>query len=378
MSVSSVRQGEGSSECPDGLRILLLSNMWPGIHDPVFGVFISRHVQALREAGASVRVVANRDARTGRLRTPLKYLSLLMRSLAAAMSGSYDVVVGHFLYPTAAIASAAARVARVPYAVVAHGTDVRSLERSSRIGRMCRTAVRRADARIAVSGVLADRLRVAAELPNSARVDVVHMGVDTAVFGPDDHARAGLGLSGEERVLLFAGKLVPVKGIDVGLRAFAQLRAAGHADALVIVGDGPLAGALREEARALGCNDSVRFVGQVTQPELAQWMAAADVFVLPSHDEGRGLVLLEAMACGTPCVASDVGGVPETLPAECGQLVPPGDPEALADAVRRVLESGASSYSQACIEHADMQNVDGQAERFISALEGMMRDDHHR
>jgi len=356
-----------------GLRILLISNMWPGEFDPVFGVFVSRHVRALEEAGATVRVIANRDPRTGPLRTPLKYARVLVRSLAAAASGSYDVVAGHFLYPTAAIASAAARIAHVPYVVVAHGTDVRSLEQPSLIGRMCRTAVQGADARVAVSGVLAERLRAAVGLPHDAPVDVVHMGIDTAVFLPNLDARSSLGVPEAERVVLFAGKLVPVKGVDILLRAFAALREAGDADRLVIVGDGPLAGALRDEARSLGCEGDVRFAGQVTQPELARWMAAADVFVLPSHDEGRGLVLLEAMACGTPCVASQVGGIPETLPAECGRLVPPGDAGALADAIREVFDTGTASFAQACIDHADTHNVNGQAERFISMIEGVVR-----
>lgn len=365
------RAGRAAGE--GGLRILLISNMWPGDSDPVFGIFVSRHVRALEEAGASVRVVANHDPRTGPLRTPLKYVGLLVRSLAAAVSGPYDVAVGHFLYPTAAIASVAARIAHAPYVVVAHGTDVRSLERPSRIGRMCRTAVQGADARVAVSGVLAERLRAAAGLPQDSPVDVVHMGIDTSVFDPDRDARSSLGIPEVERVVLFAGKLVPVKGVDVLLRAFAALREAGEADRLVIVGDGPLAGVLRDEARALGCEADVRFVGQVTQPELASWMAAADVFVLPSHDEGRGLVLLEAMACGTPCVASAVGGIPETLPPECGRLVPPAEPAALADAIREVLGAGTASFAQACIDHADTQNVNGQAERFLSITERVVR-----
>lgn len=368
-----VVHGEECSGRAAGLRVLLLSNMWPGDRDPVFGIFISRHIRALREAGLSVRVVANRDPRTGRLRTPLKYASLLLRSIAAAVAGPYDVVVGHFLYPTAAIASIAAWIARAPYVVVAHGTDVRSLERGSRIARACRSAVLRADARVAVSAVLADKLRAVAGGPSDMRTDVVHMGIDTSVFGPDSQARAMLGIPQDARVLLFAGKLVPVKGIDTLLRAFAALRGAGEADRLVIVGDGPLATALRDEAVALSCEQDVRFVGQVTQPELAGWMAAADVFVLPSHDEGRGLVLLEAMACGTPCVASEVGGIPETLPAGCGRLVPPAQPEALAEAIREVLAAGKPSFAQECLSHADMQDVGGQAERFISIAERVVR-----
>lgn len=369
MTSATSQPGEPQRDSGGSPRILLVSNMWPGSHDPVFGVFVSRHVRALREAGASVRVVANTDARSSGPKNARKYVALMLRSLGAALRGDYDVVIGHYLYPTAAIAALAARLARAPLVLVAHGTDVRSIQRDGAIARACRGAISRAALVVTVSEALGASLREAAVPDSSARYVAINMGVDTSVFAPDAHARAELGIPAEERLLLFAGKLVPVKGLEVLLDAFAVLREQDAADRLVIVGDGPLAGALRDRARSLGIADRVRFEGQLAQRDVARWMSAADVFVLSSRDEGLGLVLLEAMACGTPCVGTAVGGIPEALAPGCGLIVEPGRADTLAAAVARVLETGKGNMTAECVRYASTQSVDTQARRLLAEIE---------
>jgi glycosyltransferase involved in cell wall biosynthesis len=360
-----------SSHASGEARILLISNMWPSKSDPVFGVFVRRHVEALRARGASVRVVSNRDTRGG-LWAILKYASLLSRSIAVTTSGPYDVVVGHYLYPTAAVASVVSRILNVPCVLVAHGTDVRSIQHDSLIARACRRAITRAGLLVTVSHALATRLQDAVSLGASSRVTVIDMGVDTGVFRPDPASRTSLDLSPEERIILFAGKLVEVKGVDVLLDAFALLRAAGAADQLVLVGDGPLRSALRDRAHAQGIADHVTFLGQLPQAEVARWMSAADVFVLPSRDEGLGLVLLEAMACGTPCVGTSVGGIPEALPEACGRLVEPERSEELARAIAELMGADKAVLSVECVRQASAHSVDGQAALFLQEIEGLM------
>jgi glycosyltransferase involved in cell wall biosynthesis len=365
----SARSSSHASRTP---RILLISNMWPSDSDPVFGVFVRRHVEALRAREASVRVVSNRDPRGG-LRSILKYASLLFRSIAATTSGPYDVVVGHYLYPTAAIASIVSRILNVPCVLVAHGTDVRSIQRDSLIARASRRAIMRADLVVTVSHALAARLQDAVSLGASSRIAVIDMGVDTGVFRPDPASRASLDLSPQERIILFAGKLVEVKGLDVLLDAFALLRVGAAADRLVLVGDGPLHHVLRERARALDIVDHVTFLGQLSQAEVARWMSAADVFVLPSRDEGLGLVLLEAMACGTPCVGTTVGGIPEALPERCGRLVEPERSDELARAIAELIGAGKAALSGECVRQASAHSVDGQAALFLQEIESLLR-----
>ncbi len=168
-----------------GLRVLCLSNMWPGPADPDYGAFVADMCGALEGLGMSVDPVVIDHRRSGRARTPVKYGSLAAR--AARHARRADVIYAHYLFPTAAAASLAARTARIPFVVTAHGQDVRNLERDT-VRRATAGALRGASALIAVSRHLADDLRATGmRLPP---VHVVNMGVDMERFVPRDRSAA--------------------------------------------------------------------------------------------------------------------------------------------------------------------------------------------
>lgn len=352
------------------MRLLVVSNMYPSPGNPVFGGFVARQASVLRALGVEVEVVANTDPATGALRALPKYASLYRRAVAAARGGRFDAVVGHYLYPTAFVARAAARAAGgAPFVLVVHGTDVMSVQRRDPVAALCRSAVREASLVVTVSHALETRVRSELLLPAPVPIEVINMGVDLATFRPVRDARMRLGWPDGERCALWVGNMVPVKGVPTLLDAFARARADGVADRLVLVGDGPLRGELEREVAALGMGGSVTFTGRLSQDDVALAMAAADVFVLPSLNEGLSVALLEAMACGTPCVASAVGGVPEVLddPA-CGRLVPPGDAEALAAGIEQVLRAGKAAYRDAALERAEANGSDAMTARFLDAV----------
>ncbi len=180
------------------------------------------------------------------------------------------------------------------------------------------------------------------------RVEVVHPGVDLNVFRPADvaAARAALGLPRDAVVLMFAGRIQPLKAPDVLLRAVAVMleRDPGLRPRLVVpVVGGPSGSgldrpsALAALAHELGVADVVRFVPPVTQSELARWYAAASVVAVPSYNESFGLVAVEAQACGTPVVAAAVGGLTTVVrDGHSGLLVPGHEPADWAGALRRV------------------------------------------
>ena len=187
---------------------------------------------------------------------------------------------------------------------------------------------RRADAVIVLTRRLADRL--VADGLDPGRVHVIPSGVDLRRFGrplPDPAPDLP-----RPRVL-FVGRLAAQKGVATLVEAVPLLRSRA---AVVLVGGGPLRPALERQAGRLGPG-RVRFQGFVPHAEVAAWLAATDVLVLPSIYEELGSVLLEAMAAGVPVVASAVGGIPDALGA-AGRLVPPHDPAALAAAVDEVLD----------------------------------------
>jgi glycosyltransferase involved in cell wall biosynthesis len=141
----------------------------------------------------------------------------------------------------------------------------------------------------------------------------------------------------------YVGKLVPRKGVDTLIEAMGLLaRRPQGAPLLVAAGVGEMRPALERRAAELGVADQVRFVGKVAHDEVGWWMAAGDLFVLPSLSEGLPTVVCEAMNCGRPVVATAVDGTPEIVrDGQTGLLVPPGDPSALADALARVLDDAA-------------------------------------
>ena len=177
------------------------------------------------------------------------------------------------------------------------------------------------------------------------RIAVIPCGVDTELFTPGDQgaARATLGLDAGPQ-LLYVGRLAPIKGLETLLDGMARLHAAGSPAHLTIVGgdaDEPLDGheaELRSRLARLALGDAVTFVGAQPQERLRTWYVAADATVLPSYYESFGMVALEAMACGSPVVASRVGGLQTTVRhGVTGLLVPDHDPVSLAEAFTRLL-----------------------------------------
>jgi D-inositol-3-phosphate glycosyltransferase len=211
-----------------------------------------------------------------------------------------------------------------------------------------------------------------------ARVEVVHPGVDLERFRPRERAaaRAALGLPQDQDVILFAGRIQPLKAPDVVLEAAARLMASGRRErtTVAIVGGPSGSGldrptALLDLAAGLGIADRARFVPPVAQDELALWYAAASIVCVPSYNESFGLVAIEAQACGTPVVAANVGGLATAVrDGVTGVLVDGHDPADYAAAFATLLDQPEryASMSAAAIRHASRFGWDVTAERTLS------------
>lgn len=217
----------------------------------------------------------------------------------------------------------------------AHGSDLR--QPSDLWRERLPTFLRQADAITVVSQDLA--ALVASHIgAATGDVHVVPNGVDCDFWSP-----TGTGPGGDPPMILAVGRLVPVKGYDILLQAFATLRRRGSPAHLTIVGGGHERDGLLSLARQLGVGEALDLPGPLDAVEVRARLRRAAIFVLPSRSEGMPLALLEAMACGIPCVATRVGGVPEVVGSGAGLLVEPDQPDALANALHALLANPAQA-----------------------------------
>jgi glycosyltransferase involved in cell wall biosynthesis len=327
------------------MRILLVSQMYPGPDDPDLGVFVAQMERALRDRGNDVDL-AVLDRRAG---GKARFLELRRKVAAAARP---DVVWAHFLVPSGLIAAGV----DTPLVVTAHGRDVRNVGAIPGIAALTRRVVRRASAVIAVSDYL--RRELETKLPDArGKTEVVDSGVDLERFRLE--AANGDGAGGPSFVAV--GSLTDRKNVVRLADAFATL----GRGTLTFVGDGPLRGALEGRPR-------VRVTGRVPHDEVPRHLAAADVVCAASLLEPFGQSILEAMACGKPVVATRVGGPPEFVPPEAGLLVDPLDTAEIARALDEATR--LPSPNEAALAAAREHDVRRQAERVEEVLLRACRD----
>lgn len=387
------------------MRILAITNLFPNPLQPRRGQFNRQQFRALG-AKAGVRVIAPiawvdelRSGRAARLRLPAErrvrldgllvehpryyYPPKVLRgrygdcyrwSIRAAFERALQefqpsIVYSAWAYPDGWAATELAREAGLPSVVKVHGSDILTLLRSAARRRQTIAGLKAADAVVAVSRDLRNRVIDLGVEPR--RVHVVYDGINRDLFSPGDRLEARRRLAFDEQapLILFVGNLLPVKGLDVLVEACNRLAARGVRSTCVLIGQGPLASRLRREIVRRDLKDRVRLLGPRPHEELPDWFRAAHVFVLPSRSEGVPNVLLEAAACRTPFVASRVGGIPELTAIGANRLVTPGDAEELAEAIAERLSPPAEDQPPAYHPwHSHAETADQLLELFSRVL----------
>jgi len=247
-----------------------------------------------------------------------------------------NVIIGYFLYPVGFGAVAAAADLKIPVIVGPLGSDLRG------IGRFMRMTVIRTMRRASFVVTVSDELRKCAielGIP-PGKIRTIHNGCDSSIFKLADRAaaRAELNIDSGVELVVFVGRLVPTKGLWELLQAASILVPSRPRLRMVCIGEGVMAKELRQLASQPDLKGHVEFVGNQNADQVARWLAASNVFCLPSYSEGCPNVVIEALACGRPVVASDVGGIPELMDSRCGILVPPRNARQLADALTKALD----------------------------------------
>lgn len=281
-----------------------------------------------------------------------------------------DLVLSYWLYPDAYGAMQAARKAGLPLVAGARGSDLRVRDAISR--GLTRPVVRAAQRLLVVSEDLG---RVAVENYGAepARIRTIPNGCDASLFHPADRdaARAQLGIAATDaEVVTYVGRLVAEKGLRELLEAYRTLSVVRPRLRLVLVGEGPM----REEIASRLAGDpslQVTLAGAQPPAEVARWMAASNLVTLPSYSEGHPNVLVEALACGRPVVATPVGGIPEVVDADSGILVPARDAAALAAGLAQALDR---RWDEAALARKFSRNWRQVAEDTLEACEQALHE----
>jgi len=356
------------------LRILTFTTLYPNAAQPTHGVFVENRLRHLVADGrVTSRVVAPvpwfpralagqfeaygqfarvpaQEKRQGltvlhprfpvvpKFGMTIAPLLLFVRSLPVVRrlmaEQDFDLIDAHYFYPDGVAAVLLGKALGKPVVITARGTDINLIPNHPLTRRWILYAAREAAGMISVAQALKDdlvRLGVA-----DRRVRVLRNGVDLAMFRPLDRValRARLGLNGP--TIASVGGLIERKGHHLVIAALCAL----PRHTLLIAGEGPERRALERVAVECGVADRVRFLGRVLHDTIAEVYSAADILVLASSREGWPNVLLEAMACGTPVVATNIYGSPEVVRRpEAGVIVQQRTPESIADGIRRLTEN---------------------------------------
>jgi teichuronic acid biosynthesis glycosyltransferase TuaC len=384
------------------MRLLFLSVVYPNPLEPTKGTFNQSFVEALA-ADHEVQVVApllwtvrwrlERWARNAvetpsrgvpvRIAHPVFYytpkilrswhghfLWLSIRRTLEPILASFrpEAVVGYWAHPDGAVAVRAARKAGALAGLIVGGSDLLLLTRDPRRRRAILDVLHAVDAVFTVGSDLRKRALELGVPPD--KVHDFRQGVDTHRFFPGDpgEARERLSLAAPGPILVWVGRMIPVKGLEVLLEACRLLHRERPGFRLVLVGDGPLRPKLEAEVAAQGLVGTVLFAGAVAHHGLPDWYRAADLTVMSSWSEGIPNVLLESLACGTPFVATAVGSIPE-LAIDPGQdIVRPGDAGALARAIAHRLGHPVERRAMVQYRWSDT------AATVVSALTSLRRD----
>jgi teichuronic acid biosynthesis glycosyltransferase TuaC len=248
-----------------------------------------------------------------------------------------DLIFSYFLYPDGYAAVKIGETLSVPVIVMGVGSDVHSI--GDRFSRMhTRTVMKKADFVLGISEDLRERCVAMGAPPEKTRAMV--SGCDLSVFHVKDcvEARKKLRIDPASEAIVYIGRMDPKKGLLELVEAAAALRSKHLNLHVFMVGDGPDRPLIENAIQAKDAGSYIHALPGCSFDEVADWMAAADVVTLPSYMEGCPNVILEALACGRPVVATNVGGIPEIMNDECGYLVPPRDSGALAEALASSLD----------------------------------------
>ncbi len=253
-------------------------------------------------------------------------ISLFFKLMWTTRKYNIDIIHSHSAIPTGFIGVIVAKIMKKPVLITAHGMDINNFEGNTFFKRLIKFSLNNCNKTIAVSKNLASKMMSFGV--EEEKIIVLRNAVDTNRFKPlkNKTLRNSYNIKENTVLILFIGYLDIFKGIFELIDAFYEVNTKNRNTKLIIIGEGPKEEELKEKVLEMGLKKSVIFTGKISPADIPKYYQSADIFVLPSHTEGFPLVIIEAMACGLPVIASSIGGIPEIIEDNVnGFLVSPHD-----------------------------------------------------
>lgn len=411
--VSATKVRDPSEDCGNRnkLKVLWLTSSYPRFADDSASIFLRGLAQAITRQGFELHIVSPDDANVDSkfdepkithyrfryffpkfgqqlaygagilpnlrarpyllLQVPFFVAAAFFKTWRVIRHNKPDLLHAHWLIPQGFIAVALGRFCRIPVIVTAHGGDAFALQGSA-LSQLKRWTVKHCSAWTSNTRATANTLGKDGKAPV-----IIPMGIDYPAFNSGNSWLHRAALNFDTLVLLFVGRLIEKKGVADLIRAVHLLPDdLKHKTELWIIGDGTERDSLEALTCRYGLSDRVKFHGRIPNQDLADYYAAADIFIAPSvvdgkgDTEGQGVILVEAMASGTAVISTQTGGISEVIThLETGLLIPPGQPEELKAAIERLmanpdLRQALATAGQSRAQHYDWSII---GERF-SAL----------
>ena len=376
-------------------KVIVYSSLFPSHSRPTNGLFVAELVKALSstiQVSVISPVIVPKSLK-GSWKEPRKYYfsenvevkaplsfnfpnllkstdgylmaACTRRAFKKSLDANTSLVHAHFAYPDAVAAWILASEWNLPLVVTVHGSDINILAEHPPRRRRILKMLKNADSIVCVSKDLVNKV-VKLGVPGAC-VQHIPNGVDTVKFFPGNKEsnRKRLGLGHMKKLLLTVGHIVPIKGYERLIKALSHM----NPDiGLVLVGDGHERNKLERLVKSLGLEERVSFAGIVKHDDLTPYYQAADFLVISSYSEGWPTVIFEALACGVPVIANDVGGIPEVLKSpEHGLIMKDNDHQTIADSVSTAYQRNWNQH--AAVSFAEKHSWDEIAKQYLKVYE---------
>ena len=352
------------------MKILVATTMYPNKYRTFSGIFIQKHVSILHENfGIECLLATGGGSNSSIILIIKKYFVLWCQIIWNLATKKVSLIHAHYSYPTGFFAWIGKCISGKILIITTHGSDIHDHNNRNFIAQyLNRIVLHSSDHIIAVSHELKNAITESFGI-SEEKISVIDMGVDSSIFFPNNKIPKK-----ETFTLLFVGRLSEEKGFDVLLDAF-EILSKNNSSSIkcIVIGDGDQQSHYKKSVKSRMLTDNVTFMGSQNQTRISEWMNQSHLVVIPSRKEGFGLVAIEALACGTPVICSNVGGLKEIVEnGKNGFLFPVEQKDELVERIERFIQNPETILPDNCVQSVKKFDVLEKVKQIYSVYSNMV------